>query len=141
MESTKGFRLRATHHAIKQIFEKKFSLDRIQRVFDNPVKLYKNGKYEGQYRVTGEGLCLVGKPNANGIFTLITVYEDGVMTPPRPDQLETEEGRAYAERYKRGQARQNEYMPRTIARKKVKKTFAERGKSEDYLKAVARRVS
>jgi hypothetical protein len=116
MQSTKGFRLHATDHALNQILQKGFAVEKIRETFENPVKLYKNGKYEGQFRVTGNGLCLVGKPKGN-TFTLITVYEDGVLTPPRPDQLETPEGQAYARKYAEGKARDNEYMPRVLARK------------------------
>jgi hypothetical protein len=123
MQSTEGFRLHATDHALKQILQKGFAVEKIREVFENPVKLYKNGKYEGQYRVTGNGICLVGKPKGN-TFTLITVYEDGVMTPPRPDQLDTPEGKAYAERYAKGKARNNEYAPRAIARRKTQRAAA-----------------
>jgi hypothetical protein len=138
MESTRGYLLKATDHALKQILEKGFSINKITAVFENPKKLYRNGKYEGQYRITGGGICLVGKPKGR-TFTLITVYEDGKMTPPRPDQLETPEGRAYAERYAKGQARENEYAPRAIQRKKVRKTFTSR-RGEQYGKQAARNV-
>jgi len=120
MDSTEGLKLHATDHALNQILQKEFSVETIQQTFANPEKVYPNGKYKGQFRVTGNGLCLVGKPKGN-TFTLITVYEDGVMTPPRPDQLDTPEGRAYATRYAKGQARKNEYMPRVIARKAQRK--------------------
>jgi hypothetical protein len=119
MQSTEGFRLHATDHALKQILDKGFAIEKIRETFENPAKLYKNGKYEGQYRVTGNGLCLVGKPKGT-TFTLITVYADGVMTPPRPDQLNTPEGQEYARRYAKGKARNNEYAPRAIARRKGK---------------------
>lgn len=120
MESTEGFRLHATDHALKQILQKGFAVEKIREVFENPSKKpYENKKYPGQFRVTGNGLCLVGKPKGN-TFTLITVYEDGVMTPPRPDQLDTPDGKAYAERYAKGKARVNEYAPRAIARRKGK---------------------
>lgn len=119
MESTEGLKLQATDHALTQILQKNFSVEAIQQTFTSPEKVYPNGKYKGQYRVTGNGICLVGKPKGK-VFTLITVYEDGKMTPPRPDQLNTPEGRAYAERYARGQARKNEYMPRVLARKAQK---------------------
>lgn len=123
MQSTAGFRLHATDHALMQILQKGFAVEKIRQVFENPVKLYKNGKYEGQFRITGDGLCLVGKPKGN-TFTLITVYEDGILTPPRPDQLKTPEGQEYARRYERGLARNNEYAPRAIARKKAPKKAA-----------------
>jgi hypothetical protein len=118
MQTTEGFRIHATDHALKQILEKGFPVERIQETFQAPEKIYRNGKYEGQFRVTGNGLCLVGKPKGT-TFTLITVYEDGVLTPPRPDQLETPEGQEYARRYAEGQARKNEYMPRVLSRRKA----------------------
>jgi hypothetical protein len=118
MDSTAGFKLRATAHATQQILAKGFQISRIQDVFDNPDKVYANKRFEGQYRVTGGGLCLVGKP-VDGVFTLITVYEDGVMTPPRPEQLDTPEGRAYARLYNRGAKRQNEYRPRVNVRNSI----------------------
>lgn len=139
METTRGYLLKMTDHALRQIKEKGFTPDKVTAVFESPKKLYKNGKYEGQYRVTGGGLCLVGKPKGR-TFTLITVYEDGKMTPPRKDQLDTPEGRAYAERYNAGKARENEYMPRVIARKKAKQSFGDRGRNKDYIKRVARSI-
>ncbi|QBZ72483.1 hypothetical protein SEA_CIRCINUS_230 [Streptomyces phage Circinus] len=120
MDSTRGLRLHATDHALQQILQKGFAVEAIREVFENPVKLYKNGRYEGQYRITGNGICLVGKPKGN-TFTLITVYEDGKMTPPRPDQLKTPEGQEYARRFAEGKARNNEYAPRAIARRKAQR--------------------
>lgn len=105
-----------TYHAENQIKAKGFSLDDIQAAFSSPEKVYPNGKYAGQYRVVGNSICLVGQP-VGETFNVITVYEDGVLTPPRPEQLDTPEGRRYAERYNRGLARNNEYYPRIKARK------------------------
>jgi len=117
VESTNGLQLHATTHANQQIAAKGLSAEAVEAVFRNPEKVYPNNKYKGQYRVTGAGLCLVGVPNGS-TFSLITVYEDGKMTPPRPEQLSTPEGRAYAKRYALGQNRQNEYRPRVNARRK-----------------------
>jgi hypothetical protein len=121
MESTEGYKLEFTVHANEQLKNKGIDLDRAQEAFDNPARIYPNKKYVGQFRVVGAGICLIGKPG-NGIFRVFTVYEDGVMTPPRPEQLLTEEGRRYAKIYERallnGKAtRQNEYYPRTKERK------------------------
>ena len=105
-----------THHALGQLRAKGFSIDDVQAAFDEPDKVYPNGKYAGQYRVVGGKLCLVGKPEGE-TFNVITVYEDGVLTPPRPEQLDTEEGRRYAARYERGLNRVNEYYPRIKERR------------------------
>lgn len=116
MESTEGFKLAFTMHAQQQLDSKGISLELAESAFENPDKIYPNKKYVGQFRVTGNGICLIGKP-MNGTFKVFTVYEDGVMTPPRPDQLLTEEGRKYAELYEKAQRsntvkRGNEYYPR-----------------------------
>jgi len=108
MDSTKGMTLQATAHAARQIVTKGFSVKKVQAVFDSPVKVYPSGKrHPGQYRIVGKGICLVGEPVDSNTFRLITVYQDNVLTPPRPDQLQTPEGRAYAERYNAGLGRSN----------------------------------
>lgn len=104
MTSTQGFALRPTAHALRQIAQKGFNPLHVKGAFENPDEVYASGSHPGQYRVTGNGLCLVGKPEGNE-FVLITVYLDRVVTPPRPDQLVTPEGRKFAERYERGLGR------------------------------------
>jgi hypothetical protein len=109
MKTTEGYQLSMTNHANDQIATKGFSEDKVKRVFANPAKVYPCGKkYPGQVRVVGKGLCLVGIPRNDGIFTLITVYRDRVKTAPRPDQLDTPEGREYASRYQAGLVRAGE---------------------------------
>ena len=120
MESTKGYTLRLTAHAGRQMEAKGFSQEDVEETFNNFDNIYPNRKFEGQFRIVGNGICLVGKPD-NGTFLVFTMYEDGVMTPPREDQLNTPEGKAYAERYRKAQAagnvkRQNEYWPRVHQR-------------------------
>jgi hypothetical protein len=121
MESTEGFKLSFTEHAKKQLNAKALGMERAQQAFDAPEKVYPNKKYVGQFRVVGNGICLIGRP-MNGTFKVFTVYEDGVMTPPRADQLDTPEGKAYAELYERAQmngkvSRNNEYYPRAKQRR------------------------
>ena len=96
--SVAGLNLEMTQHARKQIVEKGLSQATITAAFNNPERVYPSGSHPGQIRVTGSGVCLVGVIEC-GKFNLITVYEDGVLTPPRADQLNTPEGRRYAERY------------------------------------------
>lgn len=100
-----GLKLSPTQHALKQILSKGIDGADILSAFANPDRAYPSGaKHPGQTRVTGNGLCLVGKIEG-AVFTLITVYVDGVLTPPRADQLNTPEGRRYAERYNKGLGR------------------------------------
>lgn len=121
MESTKGYKLAFSKHAYDQLIKKSVGIERATEAFETPDKVYPNRKYEGQFRVVGNGICLIGRP-MGGTFKVFTVYEDGVLTPPRPDQLGTPDGDAYAELYKQAQksgrvARQNEYYPRAKKRK------------------------
>jgi hypothetical protein len=125
MESTEGFKLILSKHAFEQLKSKfgDIGIERAEGALSNPDKVYPNKKYEGQFRVVGLGLCLVGKPNYDTkSFHVFTVYEDGVMTPPREDQMNTYEGQKYAKLYRQAQtigkvARNNEYYPRAKKRK------------------------
>lgn len=122
MESTEGYSLRLTRHASEQMEAKGFDLDSVTYTFENPKSVYPNKKFAGQFRVTGSGICLIGKPLGND-FLVFTIYEDGVMTPPRPDQLDTPEGKKYAALYEKAVAtgrvkRNGEYWPRVHQRKK-----------------------
>lgn len=104
MNTTEGMTLIYTQHSKRQLQEKGFKMKDVEATFDSPKEVYASGSHPGQYRVTGNGLCLVGKPEGND-FVLITVYQDRVLTPPRKDQLDTQEGRRYADRYAKGLGR------------------------------------
>lgn len=123
MKSTEGMSLRLTTHAKRQMEAKGFSSEDVESVFNSPSRVYPNKKFEGQFRVAGKGICLIGKPEGN-MFLVLTAYEDGVMTPPRRDQLDTPEGKAYAKLYEEAKRRsngkkvrrENEYWPRVHQR-------------------------
>lgn len=137
------FTLKLSKHAERMAAEKNFTLETIEKTFNFPERVYPNGRFPGQYRITGYGLCLTGIPdpeipspshkskssftssspssspttiNIPGqdleperervrYFTVTTLYQDRVLTPPRQDQLDTPEGRRYAERYLKGLGR------------------------------------
>lgn len=105
MNTTEGMRLTLTRHACKQAALKGFTPELIQSVFDSPVEIYPSGSHPGQFRITGGGICLVGLPVDGSEFRAITLYADRVITPPREDQLNTPEGKRFAERYEKGQGR------------------------------------
>lgn len=103
-----GYELRVTQHAKRMAQRKNFSLELLHATFAQPVQVYASRSHPGQYRVTGNGICLVGEPcDATHSFTLVTVYADQILTPPRPDQLATAEGRRFAERFARGLGRES----------------------------------
>lgn len=102
--AVKGKKLSMSPHALKTAIEKGFSLDIIRDTFLSPKEVYPSRSYPGQYRITGNGVCLVGEPDGNQ-FRVITLYADKVITAPRPDQLKTPEGARFAERYAYGLGR------------------------------------
>jgi hypothetical protein len=90
--------VRLTRHFKAQAAVKGFDPRAIIDAWRNPDEVYPSGpRHPGQWRVVGNGLALVGRPDGDE-FVLITVYLDGVITPVRPDQLLTPEGRRFAER-------------------------------------------
>jgi len=95
---------RASRHFISKVLAEKFDGEAIVAALANPTEVYPSGSHPGQWRVTGNGYCIVGAPDGNE-FRLITVFRDRVLTPPREDQLNTPEGRRYAERYAKGLGR------------------------------------
>lgn len=99
---TSDYRLKLTRHAEKQIADKGFSIQDVERVYEKPASVYRSGRYPKQHRIVGKGLCLVGEFLETEEFKLVTVYQDRVVTPPRVDQLDTPEGREYAKQYKNG---------------------------------------
>lgn len=98
----RGKRLSMNSHSIKQSMDKGFDPETIRETFNNPERVYPNGrKYPGQVRITGNGICIVAAPNTrnSGSLTIVTVYLDDVTTPPREDQKNDADGRQYHERY------------------------------------------
>ena len=91
---------RLTSHFTKTVLAKGFDPQDVILAIRNPAEVYPSGSHPGQWRVTGRGLCIVGKPEGNE-FVLITIYLDRVVTACRPDQLATAEGRRFAQ-YGRG---------------------------------------
>jgi hypothetical protein len=100
---TQGYTLDLTPYAIRRAVSKGFKAPQIKACFDDPVEAYPSKSHPGSFRVRGHGLCLCGYPEGT-VFKVVTMFEDGVITPPRPDQLSTPEGRAYAARYLAGHA-------------------------------------
>jgi hypothetical protein len=143
------YTLRLTKHAQRMADDKGFTKTMIESTYKGPKRVYPSGSHPGQWRITGNGICLVGipdsdadgkalyplsnnsshafyssqssspsssssleegrefisRPDATRYFTVITIYQDEILTPPRDDQLNTPEGRRYAERYLRGDGR------------------------------------
>lgn len=98
--STRGYGIAFNHHTMKQADLKGFTEQDMVQTFANPERIYPNGRYPDQHRITGNGLCLVGKFEGD-TFKVVTVYLDGVVTKPREDQLKTNEGRDFHQRFQR----------------------------------------
>ncbi len=104
LKSTNGIVLSLTKHAKKQAKAKEFPIADIIKMWEDGPEVVPSRSHKGQFRVCGEGICLVGVPKGNS-FIVITVYVDQELTPPRPDQLTTKSGRRYANRYAQGLGR------------------------------------
>jgi hypothetical protein len=84
-----------TAHFLKTLKAKGFDPAAVVATLKNPTEVYPSRSHPGQFRVTGNGVCIVGKPEGDQ-FVLITLYADRIITPVRPDQLKTAEGRRFA---------------------------------------------
>lgn len=101
-----GKNVRVTQHVRDTIVKKGFDAEKVRRAIEHPEKVTDVLKHPGQVRAIGEGLAVVLAPYARGKeWMAVTVYLDGVLTPPRPDQMNTPEGRRYAARYAAGMGR------------------------------------
>lgn len=89
--------VRMTRHFKATVESKGFAPEDVIGAWRNPTEVYPSRSHPGQWRVTGNGLCLVVKPEG-GVAHLVTIYLDRVVTEVRPDQLNTPEGRRFAER-------------------------------------------
>lgn len=87
---------RPTAHFFRTMKQKGFDPQAVVDTLKNPTEVYPSRSHPGQFRVTGNGVCIVGKPEGD-VFHLITIYADRVVTPVRPDQLRTAEGRRFAQ--------------------------------------------
>lgn len=90
-----SLRPKTTAHFLKTMRDKGFAGETVIATLKNPTEVYPSRSHPGQWRVTGNGICIVGKPDGDR-FVLITIYADRIVTPVRPDQLNTPEGRNFA---------------------------------------------
>lgn len=98
-------------HFRKTLIEKKFDGREVAALLKDPEEYYPSKSHPGQYRVTGRGLCVVGEPQGNR-FVLITIYLDGVITPPRSGD-NSEAALQYAARYAKGEVNRPEPLTNT----------------------------
>lgn len=85
-----------TAHFLKTLRSKGFDAAAVVATLKNPVEVYPSKSHPGQWRVTGNGVCIVGRPEGED-FVLITIYADRIVTAVRPDQMNTPEGRRFAQ--------------------------------------------
>jgi hypothetical protein len=77
--------IKLTYHAIVTAKSKGFSPVDVLDVANRPASRYPSKNHPGQYRHTGRGLCCVISEDG---LKVVTVYQDGIITPLRPEQLE-----------------------------------------------------
>lgn len=106
-DEIKHLRPSPTGHFVEKMTSLGIDPDDIVETLRDPDRCYQSGpnsKYPDQWRLTGNGICITADARGRDLV-LRTVFMDGEMTPPRPDQLDTEEGREYARRYAMGMGR------------------------------------
>ena len=90
-------------HALRTALAKGFTSDQILSALHSPEKVTNVRKYPGQKRFIGSGIAVVVAPRGSG-WMVVTMYLDGVLTPPRADQTDPA-GKRYAARYAAGLGR------------------------------------
>ena len=97
---------RPTQHFKDQMMTKGFSPTAVVETLRSPDRVYPakaDGRYAGQWRITGNGMCIMVDPDlGRNEMVLRTIVVDGKNTPPREDQMNTAAGRAYAAKYAQG---------------------------------------
>lgn len=71
-----------SEHFKRQFRAKGFTTAQVREAIENPYKITDVRRYPGQKRYCGGGIAIVMRGNV-----AITLYEDGVVTPLRPDQM------------------------------------------------------
>ena len=91
-------------HAVSQAKAKGFTAEEIFAAMTNPARVTDVLKYPGQKRFIAGRIAVVAAPKGDA-WHIVTLYLDDVLTAPRADQMDTPEGRRYAERFANGQGR------------------------------------
>lgn len=85
-------KIKPSAHFIRQMQAKGITKAQLMDALTNPYKVTDVTRYPGQERYCGRGVdnlpgiaVIVSKDN--GIYNLITLYLDGVVTAMRPDQM------------------------------------------------------
>lgn len=73
MQTTTGLTLKMTRSACKTAAAKGLDAHRLLSIFNSPSAVIPNPRREGQFRITGDGFCLVGVPAEDDTFLVITI--------------------------------------------------------------------
>lgn len=83
MDTTAGLKLILTRTACKKAVEFGWDAQQIKNTFENPKAVYKNNQREGQYRIAGHEIVIVGTPTHDGKFIGITMFRNGSSAPKK----------------------------------------------------------
>lgn len=81
MDTTKGMRLTMTRKACKIAADNGFTAEQIAETFASPKAIYPSKQREGQWRIAGREMVLVGFPVDDTHFHAITVWLNGSKAP------------------------------------------------------------
>lgn len=73
MNTTQGLKIQTTLSVLRKIIARNYAPKMIMEVFSSPEKIEPSLERPGQFKIFGQGICLVGAQH-NDNFVLITVY-------------------------------------------------------------------
>jgi hypothetical protein len=81
MDTTEGMTLTMTRKACHIAAKNGWTAEQIQDTFATPKAIYESKQREGQWRIAGKEMVLVGFPVDNTRFHAITVWVNGSTAP------------------------------------------------------------
>lgn len=81
METTAGRRLTLSRTACKIAAKEGWTAEQIQETFQSPKAVYPNKQREGQFRIAGTDICIIGVPVGDDRFHGITMIVNGSEAP------------------------------------------------------------
>lgn len=87
MQTTEGMRLFLSHTATRFAAKQGWSAEEIMETFNNPKAIYENKQREGQYRIAGTKIVIIGFPRNEGAeFFGVTMIVNGSAAPVKEEK-------------------------------------------------------
>jgi hypothetical protein len=86
METTEGLTLRLSRKACSVAAKNGWTAEAIQGTFDTPKAIYASKTHEGQWRIAGTEIVIVGVPMDDTTFFGITMFRNGSKAPVKEEK-------------------------------------------------------